>query len=108
ENLRSSPNKHLRKRADFIAGDMWKNRIILMAVKHLSKEQNVKNNAAELLSRIEIIFGPSKLFEKTAARILYFTGSCRRIRNKFFMDTLEPSTKVTHYNPARHKRNLVL
>ncbi len=102
ENLRSSPNKHLRKRADFIAGDMWKNRIILMAVKHLSKEQNVKNNAAELLSRIEIIFGSSKLFEKTAAKTLYFTGSCRRIRNRFFKDTLEPSTKVTHYNSARH------
>ncbi|MDY6904468.1 MAG: hypothetical protein SWH61_07255 [Thermodesulfobacteriota bacterium] len=97
QHLKASSKPHLVRRADYFAGEMRKHRVLLQAMIHLARHQGMRQQAIDLLKRIEVAFGQTTLLEKTAARGIYAFGRFREMRTRLAGDALQPPTRIVNY-----------
>jgi len=99
QNLRDSAKPHLRARAEFFAGNMWKYRALLPAMEMLAPTREMKALIRETRRRIECAFGPANLAFRAAAVGVYAAGRLREFRTRHFGDgDLQPRTRLVKYN----------
>jgi len=96
--LKDSPKAHLVARADDLARDMGKYRILLLVMCRLLPRPEMRQQAATVLADIESAFGPATAFDKVAAMGVSLFGRFRELRTRLAGDTLQPLTRIKHYN----------
>ena len=97
-NLRNSDNHQLRKRAEFLAGQMWKYKIILKAVTFLAPTAHIRSLANKTLADISGDFGGLNPAQYGIARGFHLAGRVRQLRTALWGDNMQPPTKVIYYN----------
>lgn len=102
QNLKDSSQPHLRARAQSFAKEMWKYRIMLLAMEHLAPTSKMSGMVREVRMKVEGSFGRATAFEHVAARGLHATGRLREYRSRWWGDAIQPPTRVVRYN--REKR----
>jgi hypothetical protein len=99
-NLKDSDKPHLRRRAESIARNMWKYRVVLRATISLAPNQRVRELAAELLGRVEAAFGRTSAVERAMALGLHAGGRVRELRTRRWGDAIQPRTRLVRYPGA--------
>ncbi len=98
QHLQDSPKSNLRARAQYIAGEMKKYKIMLLAMEYLVPTASMRDMVREVRARVEASFGPAGAVEKAVARGLFVTGRVREFRTRHWGDAIQPRTKLYKYN----------
>jgi hypothetical protein len=99
--LHSSNKPHLRTRADFLAHQIWKHKIILAAMDYLVPTSHMRELIKNVRQQVESSFGDVNTFQIAMACGLFLTGRLREFRNRHWGDVIQPHTRLTHYNGCR-------
>ncbi len=98
EHMRNTSSAALGNRAEDLARNMYKFKVLAPAVEYLAPNERVRELTRDLRSRLEKSFGPSSVAQIAAARMLQAAGTMRRARNRRWGDAIQPRTMVTRYN----------
>lgn len=96
-NLQKSSNPQLKMRADMFARNMRVYKILLAAMKNLSKEAEIKSKCDDLLKNIETAFNRLTTIDKAASLFLTCTGKYRQKATGLFGHSFEPPAMRTYY-----------
>ncbi len=96
--LRHSDKPHLRARADFFAGQMWKYKIILAAMNLLVPTDLMRTLVQNVHKKINDAFGKDTVVHKTAAMGLFLAGRFGEFKNRHAGDVIQPYTRLVRYN----------
>ncbi len=96
--LKDSDKPHLRKRADAIAGQMWKNKCVVKAIALLAPTTHIRELAQETLAAIQKEFGGINPAQYAVAQGLHLSGRIRRLRTALWGDNMQPPTQRIKYN----------
>jgi len=97
-NLKNSPRKSLRERADFLGSQVSRYRAILQASEWLAPTRRIKEYVRDVRSRMESEFGKTTAFEKTEAAGLFMFGKKQELWMKYITDAIQPKTRLTRYH----------
>ncbi|HUT52044.1 MAG TPA: cobalamin-dependent protein [bacterium] len=97
-NLRNSSRSHLRARAKYFAGQMWKYKVMLLTMEYAAPSREMKCKVRETRERVESSFGKAGALEKSLALGLAGTSRWREFRSRRWGDAVQPRTRVAHYN----------
>jgi hypothetical protein len=97
-NLKDSPKPHLRARAEYYAGQMWKYKVLLLAMERVAADQKMRAMVREVRLLVEHSFGTANALEKALAGGLFVTSRVREFRTRRFGDAIQPRTRVVRYN----------
>lgn len=101
KHLHQSDKPHLRARAEYLARQAWKHKIILAAMDYLVPTDHMRKLIKDVRRQIEDSFGRVNPFHVAAAGGFFLTGRFREFRNRHWGDVMQPPTRLTHYNGAR-------
>ena len=60
--------------------------------------EKMRGLVSEVRGKVESSFGPADAIHKTIAGGLFTTGRLRELRTGILSDTMNPRTRVYHYN----------
>ena len=98
KHLKESDKPHLRKRADWLASNMWKYRAVLFGMEHLVPTEKMRDMVRKTRSDIEAHFGRTTALERFLGAGFLIFGKARELRTSLWGDALQPPTRVVHYN----------
>ncbi len=97
-HLKDSEKPHLRKRAEAIASNMWKNKCLAKAITLLAPTPHIRALAQETLDAITTDFGGLNPAQYAIAQALHLTGRTRQLRTALWGDNMQPPTQRIAYN----------
>lgn len=95
--MRESDNPALQNRALHISRKMPMYRAMLWAMARLAPTPEMKEMINDVLSRVEKVFGPATMFEKTQGAGLFIFGTKEKVRHRLIGDVIQPPTTLTRY-----------
>ncbi len=96
--MRDSKNPILRERAEMLAQSFFRYRAVLKGSAWLAPTLTLQEQILQVLAGVEEVSSRTGLVERAAGLGLYGFGSLRRIRTRFFGDTIQPRTTLTRYS----------
>ncbi len=97
-HLARSDKPHLRARAEWLASQMWKYKILLHGMENLARTPEMKAMVRDVRERVEAARGPSNPAFRAAGRALHAAGRFREWRTARWGDAIQPPTIVRRYN----------